>query len=91
MVREASTSRTNKLRQRGCPQSTANTQQHILFFLVYCYLFFVLRFLFFARVHALFRARRELRYLLTKELGIVMRGEEMRRLVDAFDTSKVAP
>lgn len=32
---------------------------------------------------------RELKYLLTKELGIVMRGEEMRRLVDAFDTTKV--
>ena len=32
---------------------------------------------------------RELKYLLTKELGIVMRGEEIRRLIDAFDTTKV--
>jgi len=32
---------------------------------------------------------RELRHLLTRELGIVMRGEEMRRLVDAFDTNEV--
>lgn len=32
---------------------------------------------------------RELRCLLTKELGIVLRPEEMRRLVDAFDTNEV--
>lgn len=32
---------------------------------------------------------RELRHLLTRELGIVMRGEEMRRLMDAFDTNEV--
>ena len=38
----------------------------------------------------LFRSRcRELKYLLTKELGIVMRDEEMRRLVDSFDATKV--
>ncbi|CAN0215034.1 unnamed protein product, partial [Ectocarpus sp. 12 AP-2014] len=33
-------------------------------------------------------SRRELRQLLTKELGILMRGEEMRRLVDSFDTNE---
>lgn len=32
---------------------------------------------------------RELRNLLTRELGIIMRGEEMRRLMDAFDTNEV--
>lgn len=32
---------------------------------------------------------RELRLLLTRELGIMMQGEEMRRLVDAFDTNEV--
>lgn len=37
----------------------------------------------------LFLLHRELKHLLTKELGIVMRDEEIRRLVDAFDTSKV--
>lgn len=34
-------------------------------------------------------ANRELRHLLTRELGILMRGEEMRRLVDAFGTTEV--
>ena len=32
---------------------------------------------------------RELRHLLTRELGIMMRREEMRRLVDSFDTNEV--
>lgn len=36
------------------------------------------------------RVHRELKILLTRELGIVMRGAEMRRLVDAFDTNEVA-
>jgi hypothetical protein len=33
--------------------------------------------------------KKELKYLLTHELGIVMGAEEMRRLVDAFDANKV--
>jgi Ca2+-binding EF-hand superfamily protein len=33
--------------------------------------------------------KKELKYLLTRELGIVMGAEEMRRLVDAFDANKV--
>eukprot|EP00953_Heterococcus_sp_UTEX-ZZ885_P034969 18084-Heterococcus_DN1.PRE.2 len=32
--------------------------------------------------------KKELKYLLTRELGIVMGAEEMRRLVDAFDANK---
>lgn len=32
---------------------------------------------------------RELRHLLIRELGIIMRSEEMRRLMDAFDTNEV--
>lgn len=87
MRRGAPATRTRKLLQRGCLQSTANTQ-HVFVSLGLLLYFFCFRFL--TRLLALFRARRELRYLLTKELGIVMRGEEMRRLVDAFDSSKVA-
>lgn len=33
-------------------------------------------------------SKRELKHLLSKELGIVLHDEEMRRLVDAFDTNQ---